>query len=144
MKTLITDRFISERIKVQPITNAELDIARDKIEKEMKNVLYIVWPESYDDVYKIEKVVEKECEVQTRANNCMFILKIDDIKKLIANDMINLSSKYYGDVLYKINPKLNEADLRKTISSSYGAIPVRDFLDNPENAHRIYSSDELS
>ena len=143
MKTLITDRFISERIKVQPITNAELDIARDKIEKEMKNVLYIVWPESYDDVYKIENFVGKEHEVQTRANNCMFILKIDDIKKLIANNMIRLLPIYHADMLYKINPILNEADLIKIISDSYDVIPVRDFLDNPKNAHWIYSSDEL-
>lgn len=38
MKILKTYDFVSERIKVQPITNAELDVVQDEIAKQTKNV----------------------------------------------------------------------------------------------------------
>lgn len=38
MKILNTSQYMSERIKVQPITNAELDVVQDEIAKQTKNV----------------------------------------------------------------------------------------------------------
>ena len=73
MKILDIDNFVLERIKVQPVTNAELDAAQDKIQKakekdrynprtwEIGDIAYTSWGYSMTlvDFYRLTRIVGK-------------------------------------------------------------------------------------
>jgi len=61
MKLSNTTQFISERVKIKPITNAELDAARKRIEKENENIYVaaIGSQEIRDYIHDKNKKIEK-------------------------------------------------------------------------------------
>ena len=70
MKILKTNDFIAERIQLQPITNAELDVAKDNIDKvkeydpktwKVGDIAYTSWGYSMTlvDFYRLTKIIGK-------------------------------------------------------------------------------------
>lgn len=80
MKVLNTNQFINERLKVKPVTNAELDVAQKKYEKYK---YYKYFPKTSKQLQKlIQKRIEKEgpyCDL-----NDICTEKITDMSYLFA------------------------------------------------------------
>lgn len=144
MKVLNANQFISERVKVKPVTNADLDSVREIIRKKQKDCLFALWPDAYDTVYRLQKRIEKEHIATTQAGQCIFILKADDIKTLFDEKLIHIGRfTEEADTLYKLNSKLSEKDVKDIISDAKWAGAARIFLDNKENAQQILSYEEF-
>lgn len=83
MKVLKTNDFVSEHIKIQPITNAELDAVQDKM-KRSEEQLFVVWPDTFPSVNHITKYLEGKNIDSHKATNqhgqSLFILTKDVIK----------------------------------------------------------------
>jgi len=143
MKVLNASQFISERVKVKPVTNADLDSVREII-KRQKDCLFALWPETYDTVYRLQKRIKKEHIATTQEGNCIFILKADDIKTLFDEKLIHIGRfTEEADVLYKLSSKLSEEDVKDIISDIKLVGDARDFLNNRENAQLILSYEEF-
>lgn len=93
-----TDDFMFERIKIQPITNAELDAAQDKMKKQ-KEGLFIVWP---DSIIGVDKLREKFLPLSSYFGEKVFIVaksELDEVARIIGSERYDVweSSKPYTD-----------------------------------------------
>ena len=142
MKVLDTDQFVSERMKIRPVTNAELDQIQQDI-KDRNKVLFLVWPDTFDSADKIKKFIGSGHDACTQ-NNCQgFIVNIDDLRKLVKSKTICIGNRYNSDYVFMLNPKTSEEDMKKLITSSPNPSYVYNVIKKPENARQIFSAIEL-
>lgn len=136
MKTLKTYNFVSERVKIKPITNAEWDDMIKDAAKQKENVLYVLWPARFVGVDNISCYIGEEMDSAHKVTNkngqSIFIFKKDTISQLIDKNLVKSS-----DHLYIMNPNLSEEEIRNVITCAYDHIPMYDFLDDKNNARNI-------
>ena len=145
MKILKTNGFVSERVKVQPITNAELDAMQEKL----KPVLFVIWANRKEGVDKIESFgYGRKAETKTKCGIPIFVLKDYEILDLmlttpITPDPYDFNSDMICSIFKITNPTVSEADIRDMISNSKYGNEIYDFLMDEKNAQHFVSDEQL-
>lgn len=88
MKILNTNQYISERVKVKPVTNAELDI----VQKKMKNTILYELPREYANILKEGNVVITR-KPRKSSHILNFVISADRFNTIFENNKI-LQSGY--------------------------------------------------
>lgn len=146
MKILKTNSFVSERVKVQPITNAELDAMQEKLKQ---CVLFVIWANRKEGVDKIKSFeYGREGETKTKCGIPIFVLKDYEILDLmlttpITPDPYDFNSDMICSIFKITNPTVSEADIRDMISNSKYGNEIYDFLMDEKNAQHFVSDEQL-
>ena len=96
MKILNTNQYISERVKVKPVTNAELDI----VQKEMKSTMLYELPREYANLLKEWNVVIIR-KPRKSSHLLNFVISADRFNTIFKNNKIFQSG--YALVRYEDN-----------------------------------------
>ena len=141
MKILKTNSFVSERVKVQPITNAELDVMQERLKQ---CVLFVIWANRKEGVDKIKNFdYGRKGETKTKCGIPIFVLKDYEILDLmlttpITPDPHDFNSDMICSIFKITNPTVSEADIRDMISNSKYGNEIYDFLMDEKNAQHLF------